>query len=102
MSISGVPVRKDVGLAAHLPVGTTWSQPAGGYFVWVALPSDIRADELLPIAADRGVAFLPGHRFFLDGGAAPSVLRLAFSMYPGDALEEATGRLGAAIDRLKG
>jgi len=89
------------GLAAHLPDGASWSRPAGGYFVWVALPPGIGADALLPVAAEHGVAFLPGRRFFLEDGAAPGALRLAFSMYPGDALEEATIRLGAAIDRVR-
>jgi 2-aminoadipate transaminase len=89
------------GLAAHLPAAATWSRPDGGYFVWVALPTGVRADALLPLAAERGVAFLPGHRFFLDDGAAPDALRLAFSMYPADALEEASARLGAAVDQLR-
>jgi 2-aminoadipate transaminase len=88
------------GLAAHLPETASWSRPGGGYFVWVELPPEIEADALLPVAAEGGVAFLPGHRFFLDDGAAPNALRLAFSMYPADTLEEATARLGAAIERL--
>lgn len=89
------------GLAAHLPEGATWSRPGGGYFVWVELPPGVRAEALLPIAGEHGIAFLPGRRFFLEDGAAPSALRLAFSMYPGAALEEATVRLGAAIDQLR-
>jgi 2-aminoadipate transaminase len=89
------------GLAAHLPEPATWSRPGGGYFVWVELPPGIVADQLLPAAIQRGVAFLPGHRFFLDDRAAPSALRLAFSMYPPETIMDAAGRLGAAIDRLR-
>lgn len=85
------------GLAAHLPDTAAWSRPAGGYFVWVELPPGIAADQLLPVAIDRGVAFLPAHRFFLDDSQAPGVLRLAFSMYPAETLEEATAHLGDAI-----
>jgi DNA-binding transcriptional MocR family regulator len=89
------------GLRAHLPATASWSRPEGGYFVWVELPAGITADELLPVAASRGMAFLPGHRFFLDPGASPGALRLAFSMHPAEALEEATEYLGAAVDQLR-
>lgn len=89
------------GLKAHLPEGASWSRPGGGYFVWVELPHGIGADQLLPVAAARGMAFLPGHRFFLDDRAAPAALRLAFSMYPAETLEEATADLGEAIDQLR-
>jgi len=85
------------GLAAHLPDTASWSRPAGGYFVWVQLPPGIRADQLQPTAIARGMAFLPAHRFFLDDAQAPGALRLAFSMYPPDVLDQATARLGEAI-----
>jgi 2-aminoadipate transaminase len=89
------------GLREHLPETASWSRPEGGYFVWVDLPPGITADGLMPVAADRGMAFLPGHRFFLEGGAAPGSLRLAFSMHPAETLEEATAHLGAAVDQLR-
>jgi DNA-binding transcriptional MocR family regulator len=89
------------GLKAHLPEGASWSRPEGGYFVWVELPTGMSADQLLPVAAARGMAFLPGHRFFLDDRAAPGSLRLAFSMHPAETLEEATAHLGEAIDQLR-
>jgi 2-aminoadipate transaminase len=89
------------GLGAHLPDTASWSRPEGGYFVWVELPPGMRADELLPVAAARGMAFLPGHRFFLDDRAAPGAIRLAFSMHPPDTLEEATANLGEAISQLR-
>jgi DNA-binding transcriptional MocR family regulator len=65
--------------------------------VWVQLPPGIRADQLQPLAIARGMAFLPAHRFFLDEAQAPGALRLAFSMYPPEVLDQATGRLGDAI-----
>ena len=85
------------GLAAHLPGTASWTKPGGGYFVWVDLPPGLRADELLPVAVQRGMAFLPGHRFFTDEGQAPEALRLAFSMHPPERLEAATASLGDAI-----
>jgi 2-aminoadipate transaminase len=89
------------GLSTHLPDTASWSRPEGGYFVWVELPAGITADELLPVAAARGMAFLPGHRFFLDDRSAPGALRLAFSMHPAEVLAEAATHLGAAINQLR-
>lgn len=90
------------GLAAQLPETASWSRPGGGYFVWVQLPPGLTADELRPVAATHGVAFLPGHRFFLDEAEAPGALRLAFSMHPPERLEAATASLGEAIRSLAG
>ena len=87
-------------LATHLPDTASWTRPGGGYFVWVELPPGLRADELLPLAVERGMAFLPGHRFFLDAAAAPGALRLAFSMHPPERLAAATASLGDAIRAL--
>lgn len=88
------------GLRAHLPETASWSRPGGGYFVWVQLPPGVTADELLPVAARHGVAFVPGHRFFLAQTEAPGALRLAFSMHPPERLEAATASLGEAIRRV--
>jgi DNA-binding transcriptional MocR family regulator len=88
------------GLAARLPDTASWSRPGGGYFVWVDLPPGVRADELLPVAVARGMAFLPGHRFFVDEGQAPGSLRLAFSMHPPERLEAASASLGEAVGIL--
>jgi DNA-binding transcriptional MocR family regulator len=88
------------GLTAHLPDTASWSRPGGGYFVWVELPPGLTADRLLPVAIDRGMAFLPAHRFFLDDSQAPGALRLAFSMYPAETLEDASARLGGAISSM--
>lgn len=90
------------GLEAHLPDGARCSHPGGGYFVWVQLPPGIAVDELMPVAVAQGVAFLPARRFFLDGAGAPNALRMAFSMYPPEILEEATSRLRVAIVSLAG
>jgi len=89
------------GIATHVP-GAACSRPGGGFFVWVQLPPGVSADELAPIAIARGMAFLPAHRFYVDGSEAPEAIRLAFSMYPPDTLEEAIVRLGAAVSQLRG
>jgi DNA-binding transcriptional MocR family regulator len=86
-------------LAEHMPETVSWSVPAGGYFVWVQLPSGMSAEKLLPVASANGMEFLPANLFFLDQNEAPDALRLAFSMHPPDVLAEAGARLASAITR---
>src|SRR5690606_2447075 len=66
-------------LAQHLP-GHTWTNPAGGFYVWLTLPDNLDAKALLPRAVDNLVAYTPGSAFFADGGGVNS-MRLAFC-YP--------------------
>ncbi len=83
-------------LREHLPAGCRWRAPAGGFFVWARLPDGLDAAALLPRAVEGGVAYLPGARCHLDGGPAET-LRLAFGLYPPEALAEAARRLGAVV-----
>jgi 2-aminoadipate transaminase len=87
------------GLGRFLPVGTSWSLPGGGFFVWVTLPDGISAVELLPFAAKRGVAFLAGEWFYPGYVSADAIsnLRLNFSTLPEEKIEEGLRRLGEAI-----
>jgi len=88
------------GLAASV-ADATCTRPGGGFFVWVQLPPSVSVNELGPIAIAHGMAFLPAQRFYLHGAEAPNAIRLAFSMYPPDTLEEAASRLGAAADQVR-
>lgn len=84
-------------LAAEMPPGTTWTEPAGGYFIWVDLPPGLDARALLPLAEARGTSILPGPTFFLDQAEGIGSLRIAFSRYAPASLAEAVSRLAAAM-----
>jgi 2-aminoadipate transaminase len=73
-------------------------RPAGGYFVWVRLPPPLDTEELLPIAEEAGVAYVPGRRFF-TGGGSNHCLRLSFSMYSPEKLRDGVLRLRTALDK---
>ena len=49
----------------------------GGYFMWVTLPPGTDVSALFDAAAERGVAFVKGTDFMLEGGE--NALRLAYS-----------------------
>ncbi|WP_247728947.1 PLP-dependent aminotransferase family protein [Halovivax limisalsi] len=95
--------RRDRLLAAldrTMPPEATWSEPDGGFFVWLELPATVDTGDLLDAAIDAGVTFLPGSTFYPDDRGA-NALRLSFS-YAGPAeIEAGIEALGAAIDEYE-
>jgi 2-aminoadipate transaminase len=83
------------GLAAGLPAGSTWNRPEGGMFVWARLPDGHDAQDLLPAAIERDVAFVPGRPFFA-GTPDPRALRLSFTTHAPDEIREGLARLRSA------
>ena len=84
-------------LAEFMPEGVTWTHPGGGFFVWVTLPDGMTASQLLPIAAQHGVGFLPGRFFYPAADGEDQSLRLSFSVLANDRIREGIARLGSAI-----
>lgn len=80
-----------------MPRGTEWSDPDGGFFVWVELPERVDAGAMLPDAAEEGVVYLPGHLFYPDDRGHDR-LRLSFSHAPLDEMERGVEALAAATE----
>jgi len=97
--------RRDVlleGLTPSMPAEIEWSVPGGGFFLWLRLPENVSANELLVTAAQHDVAFLPGSWFYPIGDIKTNELRLSFSSLPVDRIELGARRLGdAATDFLR-
>ncbi len=55
----------------------SWNRPSGGMFIWARLAEPLRASELLPLAVEQGVAFVPGSAFYPQNPDLQS-LRLSF------------------------
>ncbi|HLV59626.1 MAG TPA: PLP-dependent aminotransferase family protein [Natronosporangium sp.] len=85
-------------LRTHLP-GARFSEPSGGYFLWVELPHGATAKAVAEAAAERGVTVVPGTGFMLDGGEG--ALRLAYSAVPDAQIEEGVRRLADAVASLR-
>ncbi len=68
--------------------------PQGGYFMWVELPRGTDVNALFTVAADRGVQFVKGSDFVLDGGE--STLRIAYSGVTTDQIKRGVALLAEA------
>src|ERR671914_239235 len=71
-----------------------FSPPEGGYFMWVVLPPEVRVAELEKAAAERGVIFVKGTDFLLEGGE--NTLRLAYSGVTPAQIDEGVSRMAQA------
>jgi 2-aminoadipate transaminase len=74
-------------LAAHMPAGTTWTTPGGGFFV---------SKAMLPRAVSARVAYVPGTGFYAHGGGRDH-MRLSYCLPPPEDIREGVARLGAVI-----
>ena len=83
-------------LAAQMPEGARWTEPEGGYQVWLELPGAIDTRDLLADAVASGVLFAPGSQFYSDGRPSNG-LRLAFAMADEAALRRGVERLARVI-----
>ena len=73
--------------------------PEGGYFMWVTLPEGTDVGAMFAEAASRGVQFVKGTDFLLDGGH--NTLRLAYSGVTTGEIDEGVKRLAAAYDAVR-
>jgi 2-aminoadipate transaminase len=85
-------------LERHMPAGTRWTQPRGGFFSWLTLPIGVESTKLAARAAEQGVGIVPGTLFFADGRGGDSV-RLSFSMVDEMQIDEGIERLASLVAR---
>jgi 2-aminoadipate transaminase len=85
-------------LERHMPVGTRWTHPRGGFFTWLTLPAGVDSPDLAARAAEHGVGVVPGTLFFADGRGGDSV-RLSFSMVDESQIDDGIERLASLVAR---
>src|SRR5580658_9923689 len=83
-------------LAEHMPAGTTWTTPRGGFFTWLTAPEGVDTVALSAAAREAKVAYVPGKPFYPDG-SGPRQLRLAYSRVSDELIPEGVRRLAALI-----
>src|SRR3954466_12429421 len=97
--------RRDAMLEAmkrHFPQQASWTQPAGGLFVWATLPDYIDTSDLLAKALRENVAFVPGAAAYVDGRQGRNSMRLNFSGSDEDEIREGIRRIGTVIGEQVG
>lgn len=91
--------KKDVMLKAlekYFPACVTWSKPEGGLFVWVTLPENVNAKELVMVCVEHKVIFIAGAAFYPNGGHN-NTFRVSFASMDEDVIVEGIKRIGEAM-----
>lgn len=94
--------RRDVMLETMdevFPSEVRWTHPEGGMFLWGILPQGMDAAEVLKIAIQKKVAFVPGGSFHPNGGGE-NTMRLNFSFCSPEVIREGITRLGLTLREM--
>lgn len=76
-----------------------WTDPEGGFFLWVTFQESVDTEALFEQALADGVAFIPGNAFS-PSKFFPNALRLCFASSTPDRIREGVARLRTAYDHL--
>lgn len=80
----------------EFPSEVKFTRPQGGLFMWVELPKEINARDILEKCLERNVAFVPGGSFFPNGGNE-NTFRINFSNMPNDRIVEGITYIGEIL-----
>jgi 2-aminoadipate transaminase len=86
-------------LTEHFGDIARWTDPEGGFFLWVRLENGVSTADLFEVALAEGVAFIPGSAFS-PTGRFEDALRLCFASTAPDRIHEGIARLRRAVDLL--
>jgi 2-aminoadipate transaminase len=84
-------------LTEHLGDIARWTDPDGGFFLWVTLPEGVDAQKVFEVGLAEGVAFIPGAAFS-PSGRFGNALRLCFASTTPERTRVGVRRLRRAID----
>ena len=86
-------------IGQHLAGRVAFNIPQGGMFMWGRLEGDFSTRDLLPLALEEKVTFVPGDIYY---GDQPDfrTLRLAFATPSPAQIEEGVARIGRAVAKL--
>jgi 2-aminoadipate transaminase len=83
-------------LASHMPDGTSWTIPQGGFYTWVTAPDGIDTVALSAAARARKVAYVPGRPFYA-GDDGHCQIRLSYSRVADELIDEGIRRIGEVL-----
>ncbi|MDQ2583061.1 aminotransferase-like domain-containing protein [Saccharothrix yanglingensis] len=91
--------RRDAAVSAleqHMPRGSTWNKPHGGFYVWVTVPEGVDTKAMLPRAITQRVAYASGTGFYADGLGSRQ-LRISYCYPTPERIREGVRRLANVI-----
>lgn len=83
-------------LSEYLPE-LEWTDPTGGFYVWLTLPPQLDSKAMLPRAVKELVAYTPGTAFYSDGNGRSNI-RLSFCYPTPEAIRLGVRRLTKVIN----
>ena len=83
-------------LEKYMPEGVKWTYPEGGLFLFLTLPEGIDTIAMYDEALSKGVAYVAGSFFFLDGSHR-NTMRLNFSFVAEEKMEPGMKLLGEIV-----
>jgi 2-aminoadipate transaminase len=86
-------------LEQHFAGRARWTDPEGGFFLWVTFEPAVDTGRLFEAALAEGVAFIPGDAFS-PSKRFPDALRLCFASTPPERIVEGIARLARAVERI--
>jgi 2-aminoadipate transaminase len=96
-------MRRDTMLDAlqrYMPPSVKWTQPNGGFFLWLTLPEPMQASVVKQIALAHGVIVGAGGGYFSNAADGSHNLRLTYSFAPPDQIEKAVEILAGVLNDL--
>ncbi len=91
--------RKDTMVSAirrYVPEEITWTEPRGGFYMWLKLPPQVDLLSVLKRSIEKGVVFVVGKTFDPDG-VDNSHFRVSFSNTPEDQIEKGIHIIGDVL-----
>src|SRR5260221_13664753 len=84
------------GLGRHMPEGTAWTTPQGGFYVWLTAPDGGGTAAFSAAARGRKVAYVPGRPFYPDDDGQAQI-RLSYSRVADELIDEGIRRIGVVL-----
>ena len=98
---SAYKAQKDCMLASikrYFPEEINYTNPEGGMFIWATLPEVLDSEELIKMAIQEKVVFVPGKSFFTENEGYRN-MRLNYSNSSEEMIEEGIKRLGNVMKK---
>jgi len=92
--------RRDAMLSAltqYMPAGCEWTDPDGGFFVWLTVPDGVDTKAMLPRAVTARVAYVSGTGFYANGQGNRQ-MRLSFCYPTPERIHEGVRRLAGVLE----